>query len=198
MLLANFNRWSGVEKLIKHFKCKVGIEVGTRECFYADHILKNTEIEKLYALDIEELKDYTTTVKNLYGPRFQFVLGKSPEYASKFPDSFFDFIYIDAGHTYEEVKADLNAWWSKLKHQFVFMGDDYMIDPDNTYGVIEAVNEFVKEKNQDLYVTGIPDGPNTFDYYKEWAEFNSKQAWRNNAGKPNLFIQNVQWYIIKQ
>ena len=32
---------------------------------------------------------------------------------------------MDAGHTYECVTKDLNAWWSKIKRDSYFGGDDY-------------------------------------------------------------------------
>ena len=45
--------------------------------------------------------------------------------ATRFPDSYFDWIYIDAMHDYENVIADLNAWWPKRRPGGFFTGDDY-------------------------------------------------------------------------
>lgn len=50
----------------------------------------------------------------------------------------FDFIFIDAGHTYEEIMADLQAWTPLVRAGGVLAGHDY------TYqwpGVVEAVNK---------------------------------------------------------
>ena len=45
--------------------------------------------------------------------------------ASKFPDGFFDWIYVDALHSYTAVMADLHAWWPKLRAGGLISGDDY-------------------------------------------------------------------------
>lgn len=52
----------------------------------------------------------------------------------------FDTIFIDAGHTYEEVKADILAWQPLLAEGGIMAGHDY--DPDWP-GVIQAVRELV-------------------------------------------------------
>jgi hypothetical protein len=60
-----------------------------------------------------------------------------------------DIIYIDAGHEYESVKADIEAYLSVLNEGGMIFGDDYN---DNWAGVKRAVNEtFGETKN----VTGI-------------------------------------------
>ena len=46
--------------------------------------------------------------------------------AMDFPDSFFDFIYVDAGHEYHNVARDLEMWWPKLKLGGMFAGDDFV------------------------------------------------------------------------
>ena len=50
-----------------------------------------------------------------------------------------DFIMIDAGHTYEDVKSDINAWYYKVKPGGIISGDDYI---PVFQGVIDAVNEY--------------------------------------------------------
>jgi hypothetical protein len=68
--------------------------------------------------------------------------------AKFFPDEYFDLIYIDADHTYEGCKADMEAWWPKLKKGGFFTGDDYSRyrakHTGVVFGVIEAVDEFAK------------------------------------------------------
>lgn len=70
----------------------------------------------------------------------------SYEAAKNFPDEYFDLIYIDADHSYEGVKKDLEAWWPKVKSGKYFTGDDYCHShaPVNglKFGVIRAVDEF--------------------------------------------------------
>lgn len=55
--------------------------------------------------------------------------------AHKFADASIDFVWVDAGHEYEDVMADIEAWWPKLKGGGVMGGDDYPMD-----GVKKAVD----------------------------------------------------------
>lgn len=53
-----------------------------------------------------------------------------------------DVIYIDAAHEYEDVIADLRAYWKLLKSGGLMLGDDY----HHTWeGVVRAANQFVRE-----------------------------------------------------
>lgn len=60
-----------------------------------------------------------------------------------FPDESFDWIYIDANHTYPKIKEDLKAWYLKIKKGGYICGHDY-IENYKTYGVKKAVDEFIK------------------------------------------------------
>ena len=62
----------------------------------------------------------------------------------KFSDESIDFCYVDAGHTYEDVTKDLNAWWPKIKKDGFFGGDDYT---KGHLGLMQAVQEFFASKN---------------------------------------------------
>jgi len=61
-------------------------------------------------------------------------------------DNSLDFVYVDADHSYEGCKRDMNAWWSKLKKGGVMVGHDYYC----CVGVQRAVDEFVKAHNLKL------------------------------------------------
>jgi hypothetical protein len=45
--------------------------------------------------------------------------------ATRFPDHYFDFVYVDARHDYKAVLEDLRAWWPKVKRGGIFAGHDY-------------------------------------------------------------------------
>jgi len=50
-----------------------------------------------------------------------------------------DFVMIDAGHSYEDVKSDINSWFYKVKPGGIIAGDDCLKEfPD----VIRAINEY--------------------------------------------------------
>lgn len=73
-------------------------------------------------------KDNTACFKNLAVLRME-----SLKVAEEWDNS--DMVFIDSGHTYEEVKADIKAWLPKTKK--LICGHDYT----NFIGVQQAVNE---------------------------------------------------------
>ncbi len=64
--------------------------------------------------------------------------GDSREQAARVPDESLDFVFIDAGHSYAAVRADIDAWWPKVKRGGWFGGHDYH---EHHPGVIQAVQE---------------------------------------------------------
>ena len=90
--------------------------------------------------------------KYLNDPRVKLLREFSKEACSFFKDETFDFIYIDADHTYEAVSEDLNAWFPKVKKGGVISGHDH-ISGERTlqlghsvkFGVVEAVADFRKQ-----------------------------------------------------
>lgn len=67
-----------------------------------------------------------------------------------FRDNYFDFIYIDADHTYSACLRDIKDWYPKVKKGGVLLGDDYRVAKLKTgveFGVIRAVQTFTKKNN---------------------------------------------------
>lgn len=58
-----------------------------------------------------------------------------------FGDGDLDLVFIDADHFYMSVKADLAAWWPKVKSGGIFAGHDY----SDATGVKQAVDEFARD-----------------------------------------------------
>jgi len=88
----------------------------------------------------------------------------------EFEDEFFDFIFIDAEHSYEGVARDISDWYPKVKEGGVLCGHDYVEFTakgelgEYDFGVIKAVDEFV-EKNNIKTFSVIP--PTTWAIIKE-------------------------------
>lgn len=168
---------SSREELIKIFKPSGnGIEIGVEKGRYSSFILKNCPDLKLYLLDcweqqdpkiyndlnhdntihVEHLKNVITNIFPYY-KRARIIKGYSDEFVNLFPNNFFDFIYIDANHSYESVKNDLIKWFPKLKSNRLFSGHDYLNGKDGfyetIYGVKTAVDEFAIENNLKIYHT---------------------------------------------
>ena len=72
--------------------------------------------------------------------------GRSHDTLPLYPERYFDLIYVDAGHTYEDVKRDADIAKNKLKEQGVLVFNDYVMFDHMLgvpYGVVQAVNELV-------------------------------------------------------
>lgn len=184
-------------ELIKFFEFKnktgKGIEIGSYEGSYASEILK-TWTGDLYLVDIwrkiSDAKyndscnrnDYINVIheccKNIsgYEDRCHMIRTSSENAVKLFEEESFDFIYLDANHKYEFIKADMNLWFSKLRKGGIFAGHDYLkidwfVDKNfaedginkhiyfnngnyaGQFGVNPAVKEFCDEHDYKFYVT---------------------------------------------
>lgn len=79
---------------------------------------------------------------------------RSAAAAASFPADSLDWVYIDADHSYEGVKRDLEAYFPAVKPGGILAGDDYG-QKDSWYGlgVAQAVNEFA-DRCAELTVIG--------------------------------------------
>jgi hypothetical protein len=88
------------------------------------------------------------------------IVDLSVEAAKQFEDGYFDFVYIDANHTYESVIADLEAWYPKVRKGGMIAGHDYLNFTRDGGKLIlnckDGIDAFVKKtgKEKDLMLTG--------------------------------------------
>ena len=59
------------------------------------------------------------------GTKFRHLNELSVTASALFPDEYFDWIYIDALHTYKGVRDDIQYYWPKLKPGGLFSGHDF-------------------------------------------------------------------------
>lgn len=89
------------------------------------------------------------------GDRAQIRRMPSVEAAAAVPDGSLDFVFIDADHTYEGVRADIAAWAGKVRKGGVVAGHDYASEHEGTsYGVSRAVDEWIAATGRKLNVAG--------------------------------------------
>ena len=93
------------------------------------------------ASDIE--KRFDEVVKK-YPTRIAKVKQSTHDAYQRFKNNTLDFVYIDALHTREAVKKDLELWLPKIKVNGFVGGHDY--NPTQFPGVVQAVNEFFGEE----------------------------------------------------
>lgn len=128
---------------------EVGVYSGASCAFLAQQLVYRGTRFELYAVDHwTELKpDSTETLWQDFvdrieqaklGPYIAAFKGKSVEIATQFDDASMDFVFIDANHPYEDVKADIEAWLPKVRIGGMLAGHD-VLEP--TCGVKQAVDE---------------------------------------------------------
>lgn len=87
--------------------------------------------QTLYGEFVQNMKP----AEGLYTP----VKEWSDKAANQYDDNSLDFVFIDAGHSYENASADIKAWLPKVKNGGFLAGHDYGSAP----GVKQAVNELL-------------------------------------------------------
>jgi glycosyltransferase involved in cell wall biosynthesis len=96
--------------------------------FIGDDTNRLAKLEDVFKVFKDNLKQFDNVVVNRK---------RGMDAVKDYEDKSFDVVFIDAGHTYEDVKADIDAWLPKAK--MVLCGHDYL--PDVWMGVIQAVDD---------------------------------------------------------
>lgn len=149
-----------------------GVEIGVEKGYFAKIMLDTSKLKEYVLVDPwkhyetkgfnnhkqekqEEIYKFAVEYLKPYKDRVRFVRRESLDAVNYFPDSYFDFIYIDANHEYEYIKKDLEAWYPKLKLGGLFAGHDFRDDFSRgvNYGVRKAVLEFTYKLRKKVYKT---------------------------------------------
>lgn len=169
-----------IEKIIS--PNSIGCELGVFKGDFSDILLQTNKFAKLYLVDlfygnIQSGDTYGNNVEVKNGEQlYNFVSQKfknnskvvivkqdSISFLKEFPDEYFDFIYIDTTHQYEQTKKELNLAFKKVKTNGIIAGHDY--NSVHFYEVFLAVNEFAQAKGLKLNLTD-KDILETFYFYK--------------------------------
>lgn len=120
-------------------------ELGTFRGDFARSIVKLNCPSSLHVIDI----DYSAFDEvDLMIPSVTRHIGYTHESIASFPDSHFDWIYIDADHSYAACRRDAQAAAAKIKPGGYLVFNDFAhIDPWlGRYGVQRAVTEFARQE----------------------------------------------------
>jgi hypothetical protein len=152
--------------LMKFITPGVSAEIGVATGRFSKIIVENNNPIELYLIDAWRNFDLGYADGNMvsddkHEQRYQDVSNMFSENKSvklvrdfsvnashQFSDNFFDWIYVDADHSYEGCLNDLNAYNSKVKDTGYILGHDYTPPGGKTkrgFGVNAAVANFVKE-----------------------------------------------------
>jgi hypothetical protein len=107
------------------------------------YMLSGDGKSKLTELDFLRAMQITIKTVQKYGMHALIICESSLNAASiltqqlKLPVNILDFVFIDANHSYESVKNDIEIWYPLIKPGGFISGHDYGVYP----GVSQAVNE---------------------------------------------------------
>lgn len=123
---------------------RCGAELGTGNGLLAEQLLTGCQqLLQLIVVDLFRRPERRASVERRLGlfvqqERCVVYPGSTLEVAEFVADGSLDFIFIDAGHSYAAVAADIRAWAPKVKPGGWVGGHDYH---PNHPGVIQAVDE---------------------------------------------------------
>ena len=150
-------RWSLQETISRHGCPMRAIEVGVMDGVNAYAMLSESTIRFLVLVDpyrpYGEIPDQAKQDENkfamldklkAFSDRMIFMPTFSQVAAGFYPDGFFDYVYIDATHSYESVKQDVNIWYPKVRVGGILAGHDY---GGGHLGVNQAVDEFANQNH---------------------------------------------------
>jgi hypothetical protein len=141
--------------LQKMKKGGVVAEVGVQEGVFSRSILQLCEPKELHLIDFD-LSTFLIEKKfqsEIAGGQVKLHESDSSVAVSKFPDGYFDFIYIDADHAYKGVQRDIQAAKTKIKDDGFLLFNDYTYWSPcecTNYGVVQAVNELCVNENWEM------------------------------------------------
>jgi predicted O-methyltransferase YrrM len=148
-------------QFMQQMKSPVVLEIGCDIGDSSQMLLECNQTLKLYTIDPYDdyvdwngnnLNDRQNLYEHVrerfepYGDRFKLYRLTSDDAVDEFEKEFFDFIFIDGLHTYEQLSKDCANYYSKLKPGAIFAGHDYT----TIEGVNRAVNEFAAKHNKEI------------------------------------------------
>lgn len=168
-------------KLFFELGYTVGAEIGVFRGDYSEILLSENRNLLLYCIDPWEPfednrsarnleKHFGVTKERLAKFNARIVRKTSAEALNDFQDELLDFVYIDAIHDYKNTYHDIAKWSRKVRVGGIVSGHDYAPSDrkrGKIYGVIPAVDNYVKENNINLFITKEVDSNPSFYWMKE-------------------------------
>ena len=160
-------KWEPRNNIVKYLPEGVCAEVGVALGVYSKIILDNSNPTTLYLIDSWEnfdlgYPDGNMVTQEEHDRRYTSVVERFKEYTnvkiirkrsqdglSSFSDNFFDWIYIDADHSFEGCLKDLELAHLKIKIDGYICGHDFLADGFEVdgFGVNRAVHQFIEKYN---------------------------------------------------
>jgi predicted O-methyltransferase YrrM len=154
-----------------------GVEVGVNHGFFSDRLLRQSNLEHLFAVDLWERDGDEASQLNyiraaarlaMHRTRVSLLRMESGDACQLFPNESLDVVFIDADHRYDPVMRDMELWYPKIKPGGVLSGHDYWVDrPDNcTFNDVKrAVDHFMDTQGLEFHVSNDDHKMNNGSWY---------------------------------
>lgn len=172
---AKFGELKTRRELVKLVRPKgIAAELGVANGVFSDLILRNSDIDYLYSIDMygdrkHTVDQYKVALAQLVSHRKRNCILKMrfDEALSLFPDKYFDFIYIDGfAAKGQDGGTVLHDWFPKIKDGGVFAGHDYA---DKWPMTVKAVDDFAAKHKLKIHtVGGTHDPEDEQNRYASW------------------------------
>ncbi len=154
-------------------KNSVCAEIGVNKGEFSEEIINIVKPKKLHLIDpwhAEPHSEYYGQVcekfkSNVESGQVEIHKSKSQFCYDKFPDNYFDWIYVDGSHNYKSVRRDLDLYYPKVKMFGFITGDDYR-HVEKRKGLRDAVAEIAEKYSMRL----IMIKNNQFIFWKKGPE----------------------------
>jgi len=131
-------------------------EIGVSSGRNASAMLNQSDISLIlvddYVTNVEFADAEERAKKTLesFGHRIFFIKKPSIDAVKEVRDESLDYVYIDGGHDYADVKSDIEAWYPKLIDKGMLAGHDFW-----KKSVTEAVIEFANKEKVIVYGVSV-------------------------------------------
>lgn len=135
-----------------------------------DKVISETYIEPdVYAKREGMYDDFMKTIEQFgLSEQVEVLVAKSTDAAELLSCRQFDMVFIDADHSYEGAKADIEAWWPLVKDGGIMAGHDYDHNNRGWPGVYKAVHERFGQPYFGCFIWAVrktADGFNTNSFH---------------------------------
>lgn len=157
--------WQNIKRRLEGIKNPVMAEIGVYQGTLSDRLLEHIPGLTLFMVDSWAPNTYTydkrlhekfdlqceknyqlaRKVANTYPNQAFTIRDLSINAANQFHNNFFDLVFIDAGHDYDNIITDIFHWEPKVKKGGWISGHDY----PNSHGVVQAVDDIYGSGNID-------------------------------------------------
>ncbi len=153
-----------LKKINKNDVCA---EIGVWKGDFSEQILKHNPSElhlidpwvhqdykkMWYSIEQEKMDEIHNKVQEKFKNDSRVKIHRKFSTDVKFPNAYFDWVYIDGDHTHPMVLKDLEFYFPLVKTGGFLCGDDYgWKSVDCRLGPKPAVDQFVKTHNLNLYI----------------------------------------------